>query len=49
MPDYELAHYNLGISCLIKGNRGKSLEEHKILGELDPYVVKKLLEMIYKD
>ena len=42
------AHYHLGIDYLNAGNRGKALEEYKILKELDPDKAKKLFDKLYE-
>ena len=47
-PDYADAHYNLGISYFITGERGSALEQYKILKDLDREQASELFNLIYK-
>jgi Tfp pilus assembly protein PilF len=46
-PDNADAHYYLGLTYIIKGNKGSALDEHKILKELDKERANELFNMIY--
>ncbi len=43
-PDYSEAHFNLGLSYIILGDRDSALAEYKILKDLDPQMAKNLYE-----
>lgn len=45
-PKYTLAHYYLGASYLMLGDREGALEEHEILKALDSNLAKKLFDLI---
>jgi len=47
-PDYAKAHYNLGVTYLVIGDKGSALDEYKILKTLDAEQANKLFNLIYK-
>jgi len=47
-PDYADVHYYLGLTYLITGVNGSTLEEYKILKTLDTKKANELFNLIYK-
>jgi len=46
-PGYPEAHYNLGVTCLMLADRGRALDEYKVLKDLDKDKAAKLFNLIY--
>jgi tetratricopeptide (TPR) repeat protein len=46
-PDFAEAHYNLGATYHVLGDRGAALQQHTILVTLQPELANKLVELIY--
>ena len=47
-PDYTYAHYSLGMTYLVQGDRNAALDEYKILMDLDKEIANQLFDMIYQ-
>jgi len=47
-PDYQGAHYNLGVAYLMSGDKKAATEEYQKLRTLNPNNAKLLYIMIYK-
>ena len=47
-PDLALAHFGLGESYLLLGDKSSALEEYKILKTLDQNLANELFNLIYK-
>jgi tetratricopeptide (TPR) repeat protein len=45
-PDFAEAHYNLGLTYLILGDKGSALDEYRILKDLDKDLANKLFTLI---